>query len=128
MRNSPLADFSALKPHPGQRKFDSRRLLFGVNYFSRSGVLIVADHRAHGQVFSPWYNLEHHHSGIAMPTPYMVHYGLASDVLDNQQRVLTAAFHQHPERFVRKPPRPASLPAAVWINPPKPLPEGGETH
>ena len=85
--------------------------------------------RAHGHVFFPWYNLEHHHSGIAMLTPHMVHYGLAADVLDNRQRVLTAAFHQHPERFVRKPPRPAPLPDAVWINPPKPgPPEGGETH
>ena len=44
----------------------------------------------------------------------------AADVLDNRQRVLTAAFQQHPERFVRKPPRPAPLPDAVWINPPKP--------
>jgi putative transposase len=89
----------------------------------------LEDARAHGQVFFPWYNLEHHHSGIAMLTPYMVHYGLAADVLDNRQRVLTAAFHEHPERFVRKPPRPAPLPDAVWINPPKPSPpEGGETH
>ena len=85
--------------------------------------------RAHGQVFFRWYNLEHHHSGIAMLTPHMVHYGLATGVLDNRQRVLSAAFQQHPERFVRKPPRPASLPDAVWINPPKPPPpEGGETH
>jgi putative transposase len=59
----------------------------------------------------------------------MVHYGLAADVLDNRQRVLTAAFQQHAERFVRKPLRPAPLPDAVWINPPKSgPPEGGETH
>lgn len=89
----------------------------------------LEDARAHGQAFFHWYNLEHHHSGIAMLTPHMVHYGLATDVLDNRQRVLTAAFQQHPERFVRKPPQPAPLPAAVWINPPKPRPtEGGETH
>jgi putative transposase len=89
----------------------------------------LEDARAHAQGFCHWYNLEHHHSGIAMLTPHMVHYGLAADVLDNRQRVLTAAFQQHPERFVRKPPRPASLPNAVWINPPKPgPPEGGETH
>ena len=87
------------------------------------------DARAHGQGFFHWYNFEHHHSGIAMLTPHMVHYGLAAEVLDNRQRVLTAAFQQHPERFVRKPPRPAPLPDAVWINPPKPgPPEGGETH
>lgn len=89
----------------------------------------LEDARAHGQAFFHWYNHEHHHSGIAMLTPHMVHYGLAAAVLDNRQHVLTAAFQQHPERFVRKPPRPAPLPDAVWINPPKPgPPEGGETH
>lgn len=89
----------------------------------------LEDARAHGQAFFHWYNLEHHHSGIAMLTPHMVHYGLAAAVLDNRQRVLTAAFHQHPERFVRKPPRPAPLPDAVWINPPKPgPPDRGDTH
>lgn len=89
----------------------------------------LEDARAHGQEFFRWYNLSHHHSGIAMLTPHMVHYGLAANVLDNRQRVLTAAFQQHPERFVRKPPQPARLPDAVWINPPKSdLPEGGETH
>jgi putative transposase len=82
----------------------------------------LEDARAHGHGFFHWYNLEHHHSGIAMLTPHMVHYGLAADVLDNRQRVLTAAFQQHPERFVRKPPRPAPLHDAVWINPPKPGP------
>lgn len=89
----------------------------------------LEDARAHGQGFFHWYNLEHHHSGIAMLTPHMVHYGLAAAVLDNRQRVLLAAFQQHPERFVRKPPRPTPLPDAVWINPPKPgPPEGGDTH
>lgn len=89
----------------------------------------LEDARTFGQSFFHWYNFEHHHSGIAMLTPHMVHHGLASEVLDNRQRVLTAAFQQHPERFVRKLPQPAPLPDAVWINPPKPGPqEGGETH
>ena len=89
----------------------------------------LEDARAHGQDFFHWYNFEHHHSGIAMLTPHMVHYGLASDVLDNRQRVLTAAFQQHPERFVRRPPQPMPLPNAVWINPPQPdHSEGDETH
>jgi putative transposase len=62
-----------------------------------------------------------------MLTPHDVHYGLAAQVLDHRQRVLTAAFQRHPESFVRKPPRPTPLPDAVWINPPKPGPsEGGE--
>ena len=85
--------------------------------------------RTHSHEFFHWYNHEHHHSGIAMLTPHTVHYGLAADVLKHRQRVLTEAFQQHPERFVRKPPRPAPLPDAVWINPPKPHPpEGGEPH
>jgi len=33
--------------------------------------------------------------------------------------VLAAAYHQHPERFVRKPPAPPRLPATSWINPPE---------
>jgi putative transposase len=31
--------------------------------------------------------------------------------------VLTAAYHAHPERFVRKPPVPPDLPGTSWINP-----------
>lgn len=89
----------------------------------------LEDARAFCQGFFRWYHLDHHHSGIAMLTPHMVHHGLAAEVIDNRQRVLTTAFQQHPERFVRKPPRHAPLPEAVWINPPKPgPPKGGETH
>ena len=33
--------------------------------------------------------------------------------------VLDAAYGEHPERFVGKPPEPPALPAAVWINEPK---------
>jgi putative transposase len=53
-----------------------------------------------------------------MLTPHIVRYGLAAYVFDNRQGVLTVAFQQHSERFVRKPPRPAPLPDAAWINPP----------
>jgi putative transposase len=89
----------------------------------------LEDARAHCQGFFHWYNLKHHHSGIAMLTPHIVHYGLAADILEQRQRVLTTAFQQHPERFVRKPPRTTPLPDAVWINPPKPgQPDGSETH
>jgi putative transposase len=70
----------------------------------------LEDARAHAQSFFHWYNLEHHHSGIAMLTPHVVHFGLVADVLDNRQRVLTAAFQQHPERFVRKSPATDSAP------------------
>ena len=32
--------------------------------------------------------------------------------------MLDGAYAAHPERFVRKPPRPPKLPTASWINPP----------
>ena len=31
---------------------------------------------------------------------------------------LDSAYAAHPERFVRKPPRPPERPTASWINPP----------
>jgi putative transposase len=65
-----------------------------------------------------WYNHEHRHSGIAMLTPEMVHYGRADAVISARRLVLEQAYRRHPERFVRKPPEPLPLPAAVWINPP----------
>jgi putative transposase len=68
--------------------------------------------------FFPWYNREHRHSGIAMLTPEMVHYGRTEEVIAARRLVLEEAFRQHPERFVRKRPEPLQLPAAVWINPP----------
>lgn len=68
--------------------------------------------------FIDWYNREHHHSGIALLTPEMVHYGLADEVSQARLEVLQQAYRQHPERFVRKPPEPPKLPGAVWINPP----------
>ncbi len=65
-----------------------------------------------------WYNQEHRHSGIAMLTPEMVHYGRAEAVITARRLVLEEAYRKHPERFVRKPPAPLPLPEAVWINPP----------
>jgi putative transposase len=68
--------------------------------------------------FFDWYNREHHHSGIALLTPEMVHYGLADQVSQARLGTLQQAYRQHPERFVRKSPEPPRLPEAVWINPP----------
>jgi putative transposase len=68
--------------------------------------------------FFDWYNREHHHSGIALLTPEMVHYGLAEEVRLNRNVTLEQAYQQHPERFVRKVPESPRLPEAVWINPP----------
>ena len=54
-----------------------------------------------------------------MLTPAQVHYGHAEEVLAARQRVLDAAYAEHPERFVHGRPRVPSLPQAVWINPPE---------
>jgi putative transposase len=68
--------------------------------------------------FFGWYNDEHRHSGIGFHTPADVHYGRAALVRDQRAVVLNAAYAEHPERFVRKPPQPPALPTAVWINEP----------
>ncbi len=86
----------------------------------------VEDARAWARRLFEWYNTEHHHSGIGLLTPVVVHQGQAQAVLAARQEVLTAAYTAHPERFVRGAPRPASLPAAVWINPPAERPTSQE--
>jgi putative transposase len=73
--------------------------------------------------FVHWQNHEHHHWGLGLLTPAMVHLGQAEAVLTARQAVLTAAHVAHPERFVRQPPRPLALPGEVWINPPADGPE-----
>lgn len=78
----------------------------------------IQDARAFCQVFFPWYNIEHHHSGIGLLTPEVLHYGRADDVIAQRQLVLSQAFQRNPERFVRAHPRPPARPTAVWINPP----------
>jgi putative transposase len=70
------------------------------------------------RTFLGYYNHEHRHSGIGLMTPYAVHYGLAPQILAARQGTLLAAYARHPERFVRRPPRPPVLPEAAWINPP----------
>ncbi len=71
--------------------------------------------------FFPWYNNEHHHSGIAFLTPDALHHGRAAEVLGRRQRVLDAAYRANPERFFNGPPRVPAPPTAAWINKPVPL-------
>ena len=71
---------------------------------------------------SPGTTREHHHSGLGLMTPEVVHTRRAEHVRDLRQQTLDVAYATHPERFVRKPPQPPALPTAVWINPP-PKPE-----
>jgi putative transposase len=67
----------------------------------------------------PWYNDEHHHSGLAFLTPAVVHHGRAEAVLAARYRTRLAAYVAHPDRFINGQPRCEKLPEAVWINPPK---------
>ena len=69
--------------------------------------------------FFPWYNNEHRHCGLGLHTAADVHYGRAAAVRAERAQVLDAAYHAHPERFVRKPPAPPKLPGTSWINPPQ---------
>jgi putative transposase len=73
--------------------------------------------------FVHWQNYEHHHWGLGLLTPAVVHFGQADAILAARQAVLDAAHTAHPERFVRRPPRPLALPAEVWINPPADQPD-----
>jgi len=66
-----------------------------------------------------WYNHEHHHIGLALMTPAVVHHGLAETVWTQRRRVLLTAYETHPERFVRGMPTPPALPKEVWINQPQ---------
>ena len=79
----------------------------------------VADARRWGRGFFAWYNDQHHHSGLGLLTPAVVHTGRDETVRQQRQAVLRQAYHAHPERFTKGPPRPANLPAAAWINAPK---------
>ena len=69
-------------------------------------------------MFVHWYNHAHRHSGIGLMTPAAVHHGHAEQLHTARERVLQAAYQQHPERFVRKPPAPPELPTIAWINKP----------
>jgi putative transposase len=78
----------------------------------------IEEARSFCQRFFSWYNQEHHHAGIGLLTPYVVHHGQAEPVLEARFKVLSEAYQAHPERFVRGAPAHGSLPRAVWINPP----------
>ena len=67
-----------------------------------------------------WYHHQHHHSALGWHTPADVHFGRAELVRAQRARTLDAAYQLHPDRFVKGPPAPPSIPAAVWINPPSP--------
>lgn len=129
-----LADLGVTKSH-------SRPHVSNDNPFSEAGFKTLKyrpdfpecfgcleDARAFCRDFFSWYNREHHHTGLALLTPAMVHHGQAAPILSQRQAVLDAAHTRHPARFKGKRPTPGTLPEAVWINPPSAHPESGETH
>ena len=82
------------------------------------------DARAFCAEFFPWYNHEHHHSGLGFLTPLEVHFGKAQQRREQRALVLRHAYERNPERFVSGLPEPPALPAQVWINKPKELGPG----
>lgn len=79
----------------------------------------IEEGRSFFTLFFPWYNNEHHHSGIAMMTPNTVHEGRVEEVVAERQKALNVAYKNHPERFVNGRPEAKRPPAEVWINRPK---------
>jgi len=120
-----LIDLDVVKSHSRPHVSDDnpyseaqfKTLKYRPDYPERFGGLVEA--RAWAQTFFAWYNADHHHTGLGLLTPVVVHSGLAVTVLQKRQQVLDIAYAAHPERFVKHPPVPAQLPVAVWINPPK---------
>ncbi len=128
MRSKPvallLADLGITKSHSRPHVSDDnpyseaqfKTLKYRPGFPDRFGS--IEDARAFCQGFFAWYNGEHRHSGIAMFTPADVHHGRADRLLGVRAGVLAGAYAAHPERFVKGPPRPESVPAEVWINRP----------
>lgn len=120
-----LADLGVVKTHSRPHVSDDnpysesqfRTLKYRPGFPDRFGS--IEDARGFCQSFFHWYNQEHHHSGLGLLTPAMVHHGQATAILTQRQVVLDAAYSAHPERFVRKPPKPPGLPSQVWINRPQ---------
>jgi putative transposase len=119
-----LADLGVTKTHSRPHVSDDnpysesqfRTMKYRPDFPDRFGS--IQDSRAFSQLFFSWYNQEHRHSGIGLLTPAMVHYNQAEEVFQKRQLVLHAAYLAHPERFVRWPPKPLSIPKEVWINKP----------
>lgn len=127
-----LADLGVTKTHSRPYVSDDnpysesqfRTLKYRPDFPDRFGS--IQDARAFCLRFFAWYNEEHRHSALGLMTPSMVHYGQAPLIRRQRQVVLDAAYGEHPERFVRKPPRAPELPQAVWIN--KPPDSEGKRH
>ncbi len=72
-----------------------------------------------------WYNHQHHHSGLGFYTPTQVFTGQYRAIASIREAALDAHYQQHPERFVKGPPKVALPPAQVLINPVGRVPRSG---
>ena len=72
------------------------------------------------------YNHDHRHSGLGLMIAAKVQRGEVEAVTQVRKLTLSAAFEAHPERFVRRTPRPPVVPEAAWINKPKSNPSRSE--
>ncbi len=70
------------------------------------------------RTFFQWYNQDHHHEGLMMLTPAVVHSGQADKTLQERARIMTLAHSRNPERFVHGAPVVKPFPREVWINKP----------
>jgi putative transposase len=62
----------------------------------------------------------HRHAGIGLHTPASVHYGTASEIRQQRQATLDAAYRTNPARFTYRAPTAPKLPSVAWINEPTP--------
>lgn len=67
--------------------------------------------------FFAWYNMEHHHDGLALFTPEQVFTGRANALAKRRQEALDAAYDRTPQRFVSGRPAAAQPPQRVLLNP-----------
>lgn len=119
-----MADLAVIKSH--SRPYVSDDNPFSESQFKTlkyrpefpSNFGCIEDALAFCRQFFPWYNDEHHHSGISHLTPSDLHYGRADAILDLRHLVMLKAYTANPERFVNGPPARTPTPSVVWINPP----------
>jgi putative transposase len=121
-----LADLGVTKTHsrpytPDDNPYSEaqfKTMKYRPNYPDRFESLDQA--RSWARAFFPWYNYEHHHTGLGLMTPAVVHYEHVDEVRAKRQCVLDDAYAAHPERFVKGRPTAPNAPDQVWINSPQP--------
>ncbi len=91
-----LADLGVVKTHSRPHVSDDnpfseahfKTMKYRPDYPDRFGS--IQDARRFCQEFFPWYNHQHHHSGLQLLTPATVHYGQAAQLISKRQAVLDA--------------------------------------